>query len=369
MTEDVGYIEVTRLMDRFHAGIVEQAWCWVRAWLHINRWQDGIGAVGTNREIEINAEKLFTSKELLIWALVRIALSKNDWLDLETFLWDMLPLCGERYAHGYWCNYRWQVPFADPQRAAKAQDQVERSRLYWMTNQGNFFANMLMVTFAHFGLVETGRHGAKSASSLCFRLTPLGRAVFAAPEHVNAVSVSESKCLTIQPNYDVLLFLNEANAESAWLLPRFAKRTSAPDNRVQTFALSRDSVYFALEAGLTLEQIRNFLHRHSKTGVPDNVERTLMEWGQKREALVVQSDLALAIHPNEIGAGAKNSRAIGARFRLFDAKARRTTEPAAVLLYPINQRLLAAGRTGQHPGLTGSRQHRNGSAHAVRRPS
>ena len=63
-----------------------------------------------------------------------------------------------------------------------------------------------------------------------------------------------------------------------------ARRVSAPGERVQTFALSRESVYQALESGLTPEAIRDFLSRHSKTGLPDLVAHSLAEWGRKREA-------------------------------------------------------------------------------------
>src|SRR5436853_238587 len=45
------------------------------------------------------------------------------------------------------------------------------------------------------------------------------------------------------------------------------------------------------------EEVRRYLTEHSRTGLPDNVAQSLAEWGRRREALVLRTDLALAVFP------------------------------------------------------------------------
>jgi hypothetical protein len=108
---------------------------------------------------------------------------------------------------------------------------------------------------------------------------------------------AEALFLTVQPNHEVLVYLDEADASAVWPLARMARRTSAPGDPVQTFVLTRETVYQALESGLGLEEVRRFLQEHSRTGLADNVAASLAEWGRKREALVIRTGVTLAAAP------------------------------------------------------------------------
>jgi len=99
-------------------------------------------------------------------------------------------------------------------------------------------------------------------------------------------------CLTVQPNHEILLYLEEADGEVVTTLGRIAARESAA-GLVQTFKLTRESVYGALEGGLTATAIESFLSSRSRTGLPANVFHSLAEWSRKREALVVRSAVAV----------------------------------------------------------------------------
>lgn len=155
-------------------------------------------------------------------------------------------------------------------------------------------ANAIMGTLAHLGLVERG----DAATRPCFRLTPLGQAVFAAPDAAPPPETSP-RFLTIQPNHEIVAYLNVADAAAVWPLARLARRVSTSSGLVQTFALTRDSVYQALESGLTLRDIQQFLRDHSTTGLPDNVAASLAEWGRKRESLTLRTGVSLLLAPDE----------------------------------------------------------------------
>ena len=128
-------------------------------------------------------------------------------------------------------------------------------------------------------------------------MTPLGEAVFGAPERAATETSFDEKFLTIQPNHEIIAYLDVADPRLIFPLAQMAHGVSASAERVQTFALSRESVYQALETGSTPEAMKAFLTRHSRTGLPDLVARSLTEWGRKREALVFRTDVALAASP------------------------------------------------------------------------
>jgi hypothetical protein len=64
--------------------------CWVRAWLDMRLWQDGIGVVpdrdNDHDPVRIDPSSVRKARELLRWALCRVAHSPEMWLDVETFV-------------------------------------------------------------------------------------------------------------------------------------------------------------------------------------------------------------------------------------------------------------------------------------------
>ncbi|MFN0052574.1 MAG: helicase-associated domain-containing protein, partial [Planctomycetales bacterium] len=125
--------------------------------------------------------------------------------------------------------------------------------------------------------------------------TPLGRAVFGAPDVELSELHADHRFLTVQPNHEIQVYLEEADAALVAGLGRFAARGSAASGPVQTFALRRESVYHALESGMSAEAIRSFLEQHGRTPLPDNVARSLGEWSGRRDALVLRLNVSLLV--------------------------------------------------------------------------
>jgi hypothetical protein len=289
-----------------------QCWERVRAWIDVALWQDGIGLVPDrdryDESVRIEPRQLRAARELLAWALCRVAHGPAGWLDLATFLADLWAAAAEGISF-YWSNFSWQPRFDLADMTDKLGGEAGRLRAHWMARGGAWAANALMGTLAYLGLVERGTAGGRKAGRPCFRLTAAGRAVFGAPDVQVEEPAGDSKFLTVQPNYEVVVYLDEADAGAVWPLARMARRASPPGGRAQTFALTRDSVYAALEAGLTVEAMRDFLRAHSKSGLPDNVAVSLGEWGRKREALVLRTGVALlAFPPDQAGRAPKAPR-------------------------------------------------------------
>jgi hypothetical protein len=299
--DDEGFIDLEVVRRRLQDPAAVQGWHWVRAWLTMRLWQDGIGLVPDrdrpNDPERIEPRELRTARELLTWGLTRVAQKAGEWLDLETFLTDLWTATGEETSNFYWSHYSWKPDFAAAKDKAKITADKPRRLAYWLDTEGTWAANALLGTLAHLSLVEHGFSPARGQQHPCFRLTGLGQAVFGAPERAAAELAYEPKFLTVQPNHEILAYLDVADPRAVWPLSQMARRTSAPGERVQTFALSRESVYQALESGLTPEAIQDFLSRHSKTGLPDLVAHSLAEWGRKREALIFRTGITLGAGP------------------------------------------------------------------------
>jgi hypothetical protein len=151
----------------------------------------------------------------------------------------------------------------------------------------------LMVTLVALGLVERARLGGDASALHAFRLTNSGRAVFGAPEVAPPKEPAERRCLVIQPNFDVVAYLEQADAHTAGILGRIAESDSAHSGPIQTFRLTQASVYQAEESGLSHAQIVDFLRRHGQPEPPANVLRSLEDWSGKRESMSLRSGLTI----------------------------------------------------------------------------
>ena len=301
-----------------------QAWNWVRAWLSMRLWQDGLGVVPDRDDrdgsVRIAPGNLFRAKTLLVWSLCRVACTTLDWLDLEDFLRGYWIATRNDYSSFYWGGYSWCPDF----KAVHANDDGlkgdARIFSYWLAKEGYWAANALMVTLVALGLVERGKLAGKPSRD-CFRLTDLGRIVFGAPESEVPRETARQRFLTVLPNHEILAYLDSADASQVSLLSRFAERTSPAGGQVQTFALRRDSVYRGLESGLTPESIKLFLADQGRTPLPENVARSLNEWSIKRESLILRRRVTLALVPEGLQLPTANSsaRSLDERSAVFPA--------------------------------------------------
>jgi hypothetical protein len=279
-----------------------QAWHWARAWLEMPLWQDGIGVV-PDRDSDyaparIEPSRLHHARELLAWALCGVAHASNCWLDLETFLRDLWRATREAAFDFYWGSYTWNPEFEMARKKEQYHAGEDRTLAFWLADEAIWAANAMMVTLATLGLVERGQTAGKNIRP-CFRLTELGRAVFGAPEVEAAQKPGDARFLTVQPNLEVVAYLESADARQICTLSRFAAPASRAGGPVQTFALRRESVYGALESGMTLDEVRTFLIEHGKTELPANVERMLSDWAGRRESLILRTKVVLAFGPSE----------------------------------------------------------------------
>jgi Helicase conserved C-terminal domain len=278
---------------QFNLPDFQQVNSWVHGWLSARRWFDGSGISGS----QDSADAIRSGRQVLAWALGCLARSGDHWYELDTFLMGLHALQGHS-------SFRlpYLMPVWDPKLTA-AQDKEKRTgedrlRAWWFSKEGTWYANALMVTLVTLGVVERARLGPGESAPHGFRLTELGRAVFGAPEIALPPEPVERRCLLIQPNFDIVAYLHQADAQMAGTLGRLAESDSAQSGPIRTFRLTQTSVYQAQENGLGHTQIVDFLNRHSQREAPANVLRSLADWAGKRESVSLRTEVMVLGFPS-----------------------------------------------------------------------
>jgi len=146
--------------------------------------------------------------------------------------------------------------------------------------------------------------------------------------------------VVVQPNFQIFAF--EPTDESVlFALDQLADRVRA--EQVVEYQLSRDSVYRAQRAGLDAAAIAAFLERVSTVPLPQNVRRSLEEWGALHERVVVHRGVPL-LHAVDV----PTLDALYADSRVAPLLGRRVAPTAALIapehLAELHQRLLEGNR-------------------------
>jgi hypothetical protein len=272
-----------------------QAHHWAQCWLSTRDWFDACGTP-TMSEREHYAARVCTGRQVLAWMLGCLARTGDHWYELTAFLEMIYTSLRHAQPHFPIRDAAWKPGLSfspDPHLSG-----LERQRAWWFAHGGTWYANALMVTLVALGLVERGRLADGPAAPWAFRLTDLGRAVFGAPEVAPPPEPAERRCLVVQPNFDIVAYLDQADARVAGLLARIAESGAAHSGPIQTFRLTQTSVYQAEESGLSHAEIAEFLRQGSRRDVPANVLRSLADWSGKRESLSLRYGLTLLGFPS-----------------------------------------------------------------------
>jgi len=330
-TKAEGRVDLARLQEMLGAETEPLAFVLTGAWRFLESWQDGIGTLNVH-EAEVRSETLNDTRDLLAWGLGTLARDEDGWFDLESFLTELWDIQQNDTPHFYADGYVWVPEFTRLQPKDKHTG-VERFRSIWLSATGICCANAILGTLVHLGLVERGP--ITDTGPLAFRPTPLGRAVFGAPEVLPVTpSTTETPFFTIQPNFEVVAFIDDVPTHAVLPLAQLARRTSGSGTQVQTFVIDRESVYQAMEGGFSLDEIREYLHSYARNTPSPNVIRTLEEWGGKRDALTLRRGVSLLVGATSPPKGA---RAVGEGFHLLNGS---TSTPKGVpsVTYPDSAR-------------------------------
>ncbi len=133
-----------------------------------------------------------------------------------------------------------------------------------------------------FGVVDLGYE----EDLIGVRLTEIAHAALTG---VSYTSLDAKGQIVLQPDFQVLAM---GPVSLGWLaaLERFTTREKVSAS-VTAYRITRESVYPALQSGDTIGAILAFLRQITNQPVPQNVERTLEEWGERHERILIYRDV------------------------------------------------------------------------------
>ena len=128
-----------------------------------------------------------------------------------------------------------------------------------------------------------------------------------------------SSALLVQPNFDVLVYLDALNPLALAALS--GADCQRIDAQTATYTISRASVYRALETGLSATTLLEMLEMFSGAPLPRNLVSSVGEWAGRRERLSLTEGVTLLEYhdASERNAGVaqlKGATAVGERFAL-----------------------------------------------------
>jgi hypothetical protein len=190
-------------------------------------------------------------------------------------------------------NYPPQRPFTyskSPEEVVQIENEWRlKLRTDWLKRERKWLDRAFSTWLYFLGIVELGISGDLIVS---LRLTDLGRAVLhpelsasfnLTPERTPAQA---QEAWIVQPNFDVVAFLDRTTPEQIAFLERHAERVQAQQHTAH-YRLTRASVYWGLENGTALEDLLQGLQAGSSTELPQNVVVEIREWAALRERLTL----------------------------------------------------------------------------------
>ena len=201
----------------------------------------------------------------------------------------------DRIGEDFSLDYLPQRPFLLHSRTDKEREQElaawrARLRASWLKEERPWLESALTTWLYFLGLVELAvENGAVTG----FRLTDIGRATFH-PESQELAQAVEAGCQSsgesawvVQPNFDVIAYLDRTSAPQLAFLERHAERVQT-DRHTARYRLTRESVYQGLESGTALADLLGGLQEGCHHALPQNVIIELREWASLRERILVR---------------------------------------------------------------------------------
>ncbi|QDG50748.1 hypothetical protein FIV42_08395 [Persicimonas caeni] len=106
-----------------------------------------------------------------------------------------------------------------------------------------------------------------------------------------------SECMVVQPNFEVMLFLDPAPLEIVYRLYQVGQREKLSE-RVANFKLTAETVQRGLGMGLSADEIVETLNKFSHAPVPDTVAFQIRDWERVHRKLELFANGVLIRHPD-----------------------------------------------------------------------
>lgn len=166
---------------------------------------------------------------------------------------------------------------------------LAEKREKWLKQERQWIEDALSSWLYFLGMVELGLAGKRPVA---FRLTDLGKAVLHPAKAIPVTTAAPTSgehatgAWVVQPNFDVMAYLDRTTPPQLAFLERHAERTQSQQYMAH-YRLTRESVYQGLERDTPLDAFLEELGRHAQTPLPQNVTVEIREWAALREQVIL----------------------------------------------------------------------------------
>lgn len=258
----------------------QRALACLKAWTRMKLWGelDSLGMSSFDLDMESARWQLLSELR---------PLEQNIWISAERFV-NRLAISGVRILFRGLKEAVATAYSRDPRYAAQQR--------HWLEETESAFVGRAVSGPLHWmGLVDVV---VESSRLLAFRINPSGAPVIAAATGAKAMAPSPSALssehearLIVQPNFQVLA-LGPVPLATLARLEVFADRLKA-DRSALEYSINRNTVYRGQRAGLSADGIIAFLEEATGQALPQNVRRTLEEWGAQHGRIVFHRHTAI----------------------------------------------------------------------------
>jgi len=157
-----------------------------------------------------------------------------------------------------------------------AEDETVQHNLYgiWSYNELIQRVNRLVDNLIHHGvMILYYRQHEGRGEEVCLQFSEVGKCYLG----LSACKPDEDiKALFVNPDFEVIIYRHGSSWLQALAMARFAKRLKT--DQAYHFRIERKRVEAAVLTGLRADEMLGFLHEHSRTPVPQNVEYSIRDW-------------------------------------------------------------------------------------------
>lgn len=271
--------------DFWDRTVEERTHACLRVWMHLTNWSELSSLGMSSFDLDLQRARAILLEQLRL-------LEPNVWLSADRFLSRLsmtVPhlLFRGRDAHLAWA--RFYGGYLPGQNGSQRLAEME----------GAFLGGALSGPLHWMGIVDIAADGNRllafrvnTGGALALGKSPAARApeVTGAPAIPKDGGSCEAK-LIVQPNFQIFA-LGPVSESTLARIELFADRVKA-DRTAFEYSLSRAAIYRGQKAGLSVDQIIAFLEQATGNALPQNVLRTLQEWGEQHERIVFHRDVEL----------------------------------------------------------------------------
>lgn len=175
----------------------------------------------------------------------------------------------------------------------------------WSEIEGRFIEVVMLEYLNTIGIIDAavslgyhcsdyGEHETEYLSLEYFKLTPMGAYVIGATDKYVPAAEENASGFVVQPNYDIVISEGRLKQAHNLFFDRCAEQIA--DDAASVYRLSFKSIVNALDNGIPVREIIEYLEKYSTNPLPDNVKKTLEEWDKEsrririRKVTIVETD-------------------------------------------------------------------------------